>query len=222
MNKCSLYFYVFSILLSGSAIAKDQKQDACIKVLGAGIYNAALEDVCKFNGGVKEKLLAMYNEAGCKMIVPQKTVERIAADHVKAMMKTYEESAVASGLNVITDRPYMHYAWHPKWQEAKAADYAKSIGLDLPITTVPYNQFHSRLVGAQPMVPDVYHSVQSYVPMAEKILGWRSFWNKQGPKDASWYKHMMSCTVQQNPALRSMWNAIKDASLLTEQMTVDK
>ena len=37
------------------------------------------------------------------------------------MMKTYEESAVASGLNVITDRPYMHYAWHPKWQEAKAA-----------------------------------------------------------------------------------------------------
>jgi hypothetical protein len=148
--------------------------------------------------------------------------ERIAADHVKAMMKTYEESAVASGLNVITDRPYMHYAWHPKWQEAKAADYAKSIGLDLPITTVPYNQFHSRLVGAQPMVPDVYHSVQSYVPMAEKILGWRSFWNKQGPKDASWYKHMMSSTVQQNPALRSMWNAIKDASLPTEQMMVDK
>lgn len=72
------------------------------------------------------------------------------------------------------------------------------------------------------MVPDVYHSVQSYVPMAEKILGWRSFWNKQGPKDASWYKHMMSSTVQQNPALRSMWNAIKDASLPTEQMMVDK
>lgn len=80
MNKYSLCFCVFPMLLSGSVMAKDQKQDACIKVLGAGIYNATLEDVCKFNGGVKEKLLAMYNEAGCKMIVPQETVKRIAAD----------------------------------------------------------------------------------------------------------------------------------------------
>lgn len=148
--------------------------------------------------------------------------ERIAADHVKAMMKSYEESAVQSGLNVITDRPYMHYGWHPQWQEAKAAEYAKSIGLDLPVTTVPYNQFHSRLVGAQPMMPDVFHSVESYIPMAEKTLGWRSFWNKSGPNDSSWYKHMKSSTVQNNPALRSMWNAIKDASLPTEQMMVDK
>ena len=73
-------FLYFPNSTEWSAIAKDQKQDACIKVLGAGIYNATLEDVCKFNGGVKEKLLAMYNEAGCKMIVTQKTVERIAAD----------------------------------------------------------------------------------------------------------------------------------------------
>lgn len=48
MNNYSLCFYIFPILLSGSAIAKDQKQDACIKVLGAGIYNATLEDVGEF------------------------------------------------------------------------------------------------------------------------------------------------------------------------------
>jgi hypothetical protein len=148
--------------------------------------------------------------------------EKVAATHVKAMMKSYEESAVASGLNVITDRPYMHYSWHPSWQEARAAEYAKSVGIDLPVTTVPYNQFHSRLVGAQPMVPDVYHSIQSYVPMAEKTLGWRAFWNKNGPKDSSWYKHMQSSTVQNNSAMRGMWNAIKDASLPAEQMMVDK
>lgn len=148
--------------------------------------------------------------------------EKVAATHVKGMMKSYEESAVASGLNVITDRPYMHYSWHPEWKEAQAAEYAERIGIDLPITSVPYNQFHSRLVGAQPMVPDVFHSVQRYVPMAEKTLGWRSFWNKNGPKDASWYKHMRSSTVQDNQSLRGMWNAIKDASLPAEQMMVDK
>ena len=90
MNKYSLCFYIFPILLSGSAIAKDQKQDACIKVLGAGIYNATLEDVCKFNGGVKERLLAMYNEAGCKMIVTQKTVERVAADVLLDIKRRYK------------------------------------------------------------------------------------------------------------------------------------
>ena len=90
MNKYSLCFYIFPILLSGSAIAKDQKQGACIKVLGAGIYNATLEDVCKFNGGVKERLLAMYNEAGCKMIIPQKTVERIAANVLLDTKRRYK------------------------------------------------------------------------------------------------------------------------------------
>jgi hypothetical protein len=148
--------------------------------------------------------------------------EREAAIHVKAMMKSYEESAVESGLNVITDRPYMHYSWHPSWKANAAEDFATKIGLDLPITTVPNNQFHSRMVGAVPMLPDVHHSVQSYIPMAEKILGWRAFWNKNGPKDASWYKHMMSSTVQHNSALRGFWNAVKDASIPAEQMMVDK
>ena len=148
--------------------------------------------------------------------------EQIAATHVKAMMKSYEESAVESGLNVITNRPYMHYSWHPAWKESAAEEFAKSIGMDLPITTVPHNQFHSRMVGAVPMLPDVYHSVQSYIPMAEKILGWRAFWNTKGPKDASWYKHMMSSTVQHNSSLRGFWNAVKDASVPAEQMMVDK
>ncbi len=78
------------ILLSSSAIAKDQKQDTCIKFLGAGVYNAVLEDVCKFNGGVKGRLLAMYNEAGCKMIVPQKTVEQVTADVLLDTKRRYK------------------------------------------------------------------------------------------------------------------------------------
>lgn len=148
--------------------------------------------------------------------------EREAAVNIKGMMKSYEETSVANGLNVITDRPYMHYSWHPSWNESQAQAYADSLGFELPVTTVPHNQFHSRMSGAVPMVPDVFHSVQDYAPMAEKILGWKGFWNKGGEKGASWYSHMRSSTVQNNPVLRDMWNAIKDSALPTEQMMVDK
>lgn len=148
--------------------------------------------------------------------------EKQATIHVKAMMKSYEEAVVSQGMNVITNRPYMHYSWHPEWHEARAAKYAESIGIDLPITNIPYNRFHSRTVGARPLVPDVWHSVQSYVPMAEKTLGWNSFWNTKGPKNVSWYKHMRSSTVQNNPKLRAMWNSIIDASIPARQTEVDK
>lgn len=116
----------------------------------------------------------------------------------------------------------MHYAWHPSWRESNAARYAEKIGLELPVTTVPNNQFHHRIKGSLPMVPDAQYSVQMYVPEAERILGWRQFWNKGGERGLSWYKHMQSSTVQNNSALRSMWNAIKDASIPTQQFEVDK
>ncbi len=148
--------------------------------------------------------------------------EKVAATHLKAMMKTYEESIVAQGMNVITERPYMHYSWHPSWKEASAAKYAERIGVDLPITTVPFNRFHSRTLNARPLVPDAWHSIQSYVPLAEKTLGWNQFWNKNGKRGESWYHHMRSSTVQSNPKLRSMWNAIYDASIPAQQTEVDK
>jgi len=148
--------------------------------------------------------------------------EKVAATHLKAMMKTYEESIVAQGMNVITERPYMHYSWHPSWKEASAAKYAERIGVELPITTVPFNRFHSRTLNARPLVPDAWHSIQSYVPMAEKTLGWNQFWNKKGKMGESWYHHMRSSTVQGNPKLRSMWNAIHDASIPARQTEVDK
>jgi hypothetical protein len=148
--------------------------------------------------------------------------EKVAATHLKAMMKSYEESVVAQGMNVITDRPYMHYSWHPKWHEARAAKYAESIGVELPVTTVPYNRFHSRTMGAKPLVPDAWHSVQSYVPMAEKTLGWNQFWNTKGKRGESWHHHMNSSTVQGDPKLRAFWNAVKDSSMPARQTEVDK
>jgi hypothetical protein len=61
---------------------QDKKIDKkfCEKLLGAGMYNGILEDICSFNGGVKSKILNMYNEAGCRSILPQKVVNKMAKD----------------------------------------------------------------------------------------------------------------------------------------------
>ena len=44
---------------------KKADKKLCEQLIGAGMYNGILEDICNFNGGVKNKLLNLYNEAGC-------------------------------------------------------------------------------------------------------------------------------------------------------------
>lgn len=44
------------------------------------MYNGILEDICNFHGGVKSKILDMYNEAGCRTVLPQKAVDKMAKD----------------------------------------------------------------------------------------------------------------------------------------------
>jgi hypothetical protein len=39
------------------------------------MYNGILEDISNLNGGVKIKILNIYNEAGCRYILPQKVVD---------------------------------------------------------------------------------------------------------------------------------------------------
>lgn len=72
----------------------------CGQLLGAGIYNGVLEDVCNFNGGVKNKLLNIYNEAGCRAILPQKTVDKTAKDvltDTKGRYKAMGHNAFCNG-----------------------------------------------------------------------------------------------------------------------------
>ena len=64
--------------------------EECMKFLGAGMYNGVLENTCNFNGGVKEKILSMYDEAGCRTIIPQKIVENTAKDVVIDTKRRYE------------------------------------------------------------------------------------------------------------------------------------
>jgi hypothetical protein len=72
----------FSLILSTVANAETNKdkEESCLTLLGAGIYNGVLEDVCKFDGGVKDKLKALYTNGGCRSIVPQEKVEETSND----------------------------------------------------------------------------------------------------------------------------------------------
>lgn len=72
----------------------------CGQLLGAGMYNGILEDICNFNGGVKNKLLNLYNEAGCRAILPQKVVDKTAKDvltDTKSRYKAMGHNAFCSG-----------------------------------------------------------------------------------------------------------------------------
>lgn len=70
----------FGLIFSTVAKAEtsEDKKESCLTLLGAGIYNGVLEDVCKFDSGVKDKLKALYTEGGCRNIVPQEKVEEIS------------------------------------------------------------------------------------------------------------------------------------------------
>ena len=69
----------FSLIFSTVASA-ETNEESCLTLLGAGIYNGVLEDVCKFDGGVKDKLKSLYTEGGCRNIVPQEKVEELSSD----------------------------------------------------------------------------------------------------------------------------------------------
>jgi len=63
-----------------SVQAQNNKAETCLKLLGAGIYNQSLEEVCAFNGGVKDKLKSLYSNSGCRNVITQDDANRVARD----------------------------------------------------------------------------------------------------------------------------------------------
>ncbi len=54
--------------------------DTCLTLLGAGVYNGLLEDLCGFDGGVKGKLKAIYSEGKCQEIIEENEITRLVKD----------------------------------------------------------------------------------------------------------------------------------------------
>jgi hypothetical protein len=98
MNKFSFTLLLAALITSQPSFSADKK--LCEDLLGAGMYNAILEDVCNFNGGVKIKIIGIYNEAGCREILPQKIVDEIAKDvliDTKGRYKAMGHNAFCNG-----------------------------------------------------------------------------------------------------------------------------
>lgn len=66
------------------------KYDACLKILGAGIYNGLLEDLCGFNGGVKAKLKVFYSEGECPDIISEDEINRLAKEILEDTKMRYK------------------------------------------------------------------------------------------------------------------------------------
>lgn len=62
----------------------------CKEILGAAIFNKVLEEICGFNGGVKENLKKIYDEGQCRHIVPQSTVDSLAKDVLEDSRMRYK------------------------------------------------------------------------------------------------------------------------------------
>lgn len=74
MKRLITVIILLALCTTTNALSADKK-DACLRVLGAGIYNHYLEAHCGFNGGVSAMLNTMYTEGGCRSIVEQNEVD---------------------------------------------------------------------------------------------------------------------------------------------------
>lgn len=55
-------------------VSEESKLESCEAILAAGMFNGVLEEVCGFNGGLKNTMLRIYDQSGCRKIVSQETV----------------------------------------------------------------------------------------------------------------------------------------------------
>ena len=78
-----LFLLTLTLLVSLSSYSKNNDLEACKSILGAALFNQILEEVCGFEGNVKENLKKIYDENRCREIVPQSTVDYIIRDNLE-------------------------------------------------------------------------------------------------------------------------------------------
>ena len=81
MNSTTKILILISAIASCINVhAQNYESDKCLKLLSTGIYNQSLEEVCAFDGGVKDKLKSLYSDLGCRSIIPQEDVNKVSQD----------------------------------------------------------------------------------------------------------------------------------------------
>ena len=71
---------IIGMTISAGATAKETEKDACFKILGAGMYNGILEDICGFNGGVKEKIKTIYAAGKCPSLINPEEINQLSEE----------------------------------------------------------------------------------------------------------------------------------------------
>ncbi|RZL02740.1 MAG: hypothetical protein EOO89_28675, partial [Pedobacter sp.] len=94
MKKFIIYTIIISISTMTYGESEQDKLKACEAILGAGIFNGFLEKICGFEGHVKDRLLTFYDEAQCRAVVPQETVDETSmnvAEDTKMRISAFGE-----------------------------------------------------------------------------------------------------------------------------------
>lgn len=137
--------------------------------------------------------------------------ERAAVARIQDFHNSYAVRIEDSpGLYAIKDRPFVHHAWHPAWDDKAAAKRLAELNVDA-VNATPYSKFHQRTKYSKMMVPEIGYNMERYIPDAEKRIQWAKFWYEGG--ENSWDAHMKSTFVQGSEPLRAFWNRVKESSI---------
>jgi hypothetical protein len=112
--------------------------------------------------------------------------EKAAAAKIKDMMEQYSARVIEAGEKVITNRPFMHHAWHPA-MKSELERLNKGVTLMSP----PMTKLHSRSAGYMPMVPDAEYSTTAYLQDINIRLEAMNFWKKGKPDGWAAFKNWL-------------------------------
>lgn len=141
--------------------------------------------------------------------------EKMAAARIKDMLGQYSDRAVASGMDVITSKDFMHYVAHPDmdWKAIKGA--VEKIAPDAE-GAIDMARFHRRGFDTLPMMPDVRYAMDRYVPDADMRIEMASFWKE-------WRPFMAQAKAANYHAVSDYMQSIaKGFSPVTEMGSLDK
>jgi len=141
--------------------------------------------------------------------------EKAAVKEFRNFYDSYAVSIKEVGGRVITERPFVHHAFHPAWKEPLKEANTLQAG-----SAAPFSKFFRRAQFSRQSVPDILYNTSKYVPDTERRLQWKSFWGKgrkleNGKADRNtWWNHRnkLNGIVQNSDDLSKFWRGIEDAT----------
>ena len=76
-----IHFFLSSLVLANNTNTFSEEQ--CIRVLGMGIYNQVLEEICGFNGDVSVHTREIYTKNNCRITIKQEQVNQVSKEVVE-------------------------------------------------------------------------------------------------------------------------------------------